>query len=245
MTSRQQNEVEKALEEVIYSIIYTEKIPLEGLYERILKEFKKTEGFRKINKQKEVEQIQFGNEIEDDDLNLESALKNLTRRPIPSENIQRDRHEVLNIVERSEKAYSSKKTSKAGSIKDDENEEEEDFKGIMEQFFKEFTKTMKETRPTKTEPKTRETRLVDFPTFRGEQQDPIAWLEAFEGTCAANGVEEERMIKVVNSYLKGEAHTWFMSQTIKYWDRADKKHKSFVSLFTDEYCSIYRRTQWD
>jgi hypothetical protein len=53
------------------------------------------------------------------------------------------------------------------------------------------------------------------------------------------------MIKIIKLYLKGEAHTWFLSETIRYWNRSDRRYSSFVPLFTEEYCSIYRRTQWD
>ena len=63
-----------------------------------------------------------------------------------------------------------------------------------------------------TEP--RETRLVDFPEFKGENQDPIEWLEAYERACHANQVPEERQIILVASYLKGTALTWYNQQTI-------------------------------
>ena len=36
------------------------------------------------------------------------------------------------------------------------------------------------------EPK--EYRLVDFPEFRGGNQDPIEWLEAFEKACTTNRI---------------------------------------------------------
>jgi hypothetical protein len=32
----------------------------------------------------------------------------------------------------------------------------------------------------------KEVRIVDFPEFRGENQDPIEWLEGFERACNAN-----------------------------------------------------------
>ena len=61
----------------------------------------------------------------------------------------------------------------------------------------------------------RETRLVDFPEFKGGNQDPIEWLEAFERACRANRVPEVRQIVLVASYLKGTALTWYNQQTIR------------------------------
>jgi len=55
------------------------------------------------------------------------------------------------------------------------------------------------------EPK--EYRLVDFPEFRGGNQDPIEWLEAFERACETNRIQENRRIVLVASYLKGTALT--------------------------------------
>jgi hypothetical protein len=39
---------------------------------------------------------------------------------------------------------------------------------------------------------TKETRLVDFPEFKGGNQDPVEWLESFERACTANRVPEDR-----------------------------------------------------
>ena len=53
----------------------------------------------------------------------------------------------------------------------------------------------------------KELRLVDFPEFKGGNQDPIEWLEAFERACVANKVPEQRKIVLVASYLRGTALT--------------------------------------
>ncbi|PKB96661.1 hypothetical protein RhiirA5_385193 [Rhizophagus irregularis] len=37
----------------------------------------------------------------------------------------------------------------------------------------------------------RESRLVDFPVFKGGNQDPVEWIEAFSRACVANRVSEE------------------------------------------------------
>ncbi|CAG8648649.1 13485_t:CDS:2 [Funneliformis caledonium] len=88
------------------------------------------------------------------------------------------------------------------------------------------------TKIPKTESRTREIRLVDFSMFKEEQQDLIVWLEAIKEACIINSVDENRIINIIKSYLKGE-------------NRSDRSYSSFVSLFTEKYCSIYRRTQWD
>ena len=49
----------------------------------------------------------------------------------------------------------------------------------------------------------KESRLVDFPEFHGENQDPIEWLELFDRACSANRVNEARKLILAGSYLKG------------------------------------------
>ena len=36
----------------------------------------------------------------------------------------------------------------------------------------------------------REQRLVDIPTFKGGNQDPIEWIEAFQRACQINRINE-------------------------------------------------------
>ena len=153
---------------MVLSIIYPEATVLEGLYERLLIEFNTTNGFRRKEPEGQEEFTEAAGVGEGTNLLL--TLENLRRKPLSIGNISRDQHEELNIADRSEKGYTTKGTSLAGTI--DEEEGEEDMKGLMKQFFKEFTKSMKGTKET--ESRIRETRLVDFPTFKGELQDPVA-----------------------------------------------------------------------
>ena len=90
----------------------------------------------------------------------------------------------------------------------DENEQNK----IMLQFFQQARKFYAKG----VEP--RESRLVDFPVFKGGNQDPVEWLEAFSRACIANRVSEERAIVLVASYLKGTALTWYNRQTIAFWE---------------------------
>ena len=93
-----------------------------------------------------------------------------------------------------------------------------------------------------TEP--RETRLVDFPEFKGGNQDPIEWLEAYERACHANRVPEERQIILVASYLKGTALTWYNQQTIHSWNSLLFPNTAFVNLFKQNFCNPFKMSQW-
>ena len=55
----------------------------------------------------------------------------------------------------------------------------------------------------------RETKLVDLPTFKGGEQDPLIWLEEFEDACVANRINDDRKINIVPAYLKGIAYSWW------------------------------------
>jgi hypothetical protein len=90
----------------------------------------------------------------------------------------------------------------------------------------------------------KETRLVDFPEFKGGNQDPIEWLEAFERACIANRVPEERQIFLVASYLKGTALTWYNRQVIQHWNSITNPNTSFVTLFRNQFCNSFRLSQW-
>ena len=58
-------------------------------------------------------------------------------------------------------------------------------------------------------PNRRETRLVDFLIFKGGNQDPLEWIEAFTNACNANNVaDDDRKLELVPAYLKGDALTW-------------------------------------
>ena len=90
----------------------------------------------------------------------------------------------------------------------------------------------------------RESRLVDFPEFRGGNQDPIEWLEAFERACNANRVPENRRIILVSSYLKGTALTWYNRQTIHSWCNNHYTANSFIHLFKNYFCNPFKLNQW-
>ena len=96
----------------------------------------------------------------------------------------------------------------------------------------------------KREPEPKEYRLVDFPEFKGGNQDPIEWLESFERACDANRIQEERRVILVASYLKGTALTWYNRNPLAYWNSQTYATLSFVPLFKMEFCSPFRLSQW-
>ena len=90
----------------------------------------------------------------------------------------------------------------------------------------------------------RESRLVDFPVFKGGNQDPIEWLEAFCRACEANRINAERAVTLVAFYLKGTALTWYNRQTITAWEDDNNQQRSFTHLFKDHFCNPFRMSQW-
>ncbi|GBB99649.1 hypothetical protein RclHR1_03900020 [Rhizophagus clarus] len=92
--------------------------------------------------------------------------------------------------------------------------------------------------------KSRETRLVDFPEFKGGNQDPVEWLEAFERACDVNKVPKNRKVILVAFYLKGTALTWYNRTNIQSWNNPLYRLTSFVHAFTDYFCNPFKLNQW-
>ncbi|CAB5358714.1 unnamed protein product [Rhizophagus irregularis] len=67
----------------------------------------------------------------------------------------------------------------------------------------------------------RESRLVDFPVFKGGNQDPVEWIEAFR-----------------------TALTWYNRQNITFWENDNSPQRSFTHLFKDHFCNPFRISQW-
>jgi hypothetical protein len=91
---------------------------------------------------------------------------------------------------------------------------------------------------------TKEVRLVDFPEFKGGNQDPVEWLESFERACIANKVSEDRRVALVASYLKGTALTWYNRTHIQSWNDLLNPQYSFVNQFMNYFCNPFRISQW-
>jgi len=102
------------------------------------------------------------------------------------------------------------------------------------------------TTPTITTTKNicKESRLVDFPEFKGGNQDPIDWLEAFDRACKANCVGMDRKMDVVASYLKGTAFIWFNTSGAREWKNSLNQGHSFKHLFEKQFCDPFKMSQW-
>ncbi|GET51058.1 hypothetical protein GLOIN_2v1772369 [Rhizophagus irregularis DAOM 181602=DAOM 197198] len=86
---------------------------------------------------------------------------------------------------------------------------------IMLQFFQQAQKFYAKG----VEP--RESRLVDFPVFKGGNQDSVEWIEAFR-----------------------TALTWYNRQNITFWENDNNPQRSFTHLFKDHFCNPFRISQW-
>src|SRR2546421_7180854 len=90
----------------------------------------------------------------------------------------------------------------------------------------------------------KESRLVDFPEFRGGNQNPIEWLESFDRACSANRVNEARKLILAGSYLKGTALTWYNQHHFGYWNNSQYATVSFTHQFQNEFCNPFKISQW-
>ena len=89
----------------------------------------------------------------------------------------------------------------------------------------------------------KESRLVDFPEFRGGNQDPIEWLESFDRACSANRVNEAQKLILAGSYLKGTALTWYNQHHFGYWNNPQYATVSFTHQFQNEFCNPFKISQ--
>jgi hypothetical protein len=148
------------------------------------------------------------------------------------ENINHDR--ILVSGHNSEKGYEEQDEEE-----DDSNDKEVLMVRALQQIMKELKKEKNNNGTNK-----KESRLVDFPTFSGGDQDPIHWIESFERACIANNIQKERILAIVASYLKGTALTWFNKSKITEWDDALIPNRSFKHTFMKQYCSTFKKAQW-
>ncbi|CAG8828904.1 18812_t:CDS:1, partial [Gigaspora margarita] len=53
----------------------------------------------------------------------------------------------------------------------------------------------------------RESKVINFPTFSGGDQDPLTWLDEFDEAYVANHISKVRRFDILLSHLKGPAYT--------------------------------------
>jgi hypothetical protein len=90
----------------------------------------------------------------------------------------------------------------------------------------------------------RESRIVDYPIFRGGEQDPNQWWQEFQQACVANQVTTARRLEIVPSYLKGTAHSWWNQINVRYWDLNTRPERSFAHVFAEKWCTTHHKTRW-
>jgi hypothetical protein len=90
----------------------------------------------------------------------------------------------------------------------------------------------------------RESRIVDFPEFRGGDQDPIEWFDEFERAYAANNINKKRKFQIAKVYLKGEAQTWVKKSGIREWYSLNNPNVSFKHQYKAKYCGTFTKTIW-
>ncbi|CAB4433280.1 unnamed protein product [Rhizophagus irregularis] len=84
---------------------------------------------------------------------------------------------------------------------------------------------------------TRGTQAAQILTFYGGNQDPIAWLNEFNLSCAANGWNNARKLQIVPAYLKGAAAVWYQTvagNPINAWDGA-ANNNTFEHVFKQRF----------
>src|ERR1051325_4291147 len=213
-----EEEQENFLKQIVFTMRYKSVYELNKITERIILKWKVTEGFQSDkmeNKSRKGRPIQ----NQEDDLEEE----------------EEDYCETLHIGQQNEKGYQSPEEEST------EGEEEEIEPNII--LAKALTKLSKSIESNK-QPTTRESRIVEFPEFKGGSQDPINWFDTFEEACYANNVKKARKLQIARAYIKGEARTWLKKSKIEYWDSELYQGRSFKHQFMKKYCGIFSKTTW-
>ncbi|RHZ85013.1 hypothetical protein Glove_73g40 [Diversispora epigaea] len=86
-----------------------------------------------------------------------------------------------------------------------------------------------------------------IPSFCGENQDPMEWLEEFNRFANINQYNNEYKLRVVSGYLQGAARQWFNEiqegrNPITRWN--DQNHVSFESSFMTAFKTTALINQW-
>lgn len=123
---------------------------------------------------------------------------------------------------------------------DNQENEEVNLAAILQQL----THTLNNIRPVVQPP--RETKLVDLPTFRGGEQDPLTWLDEFNNACTANHISATRKLEIIPSYLKGIAHSWWITvhNTLQHWDNNHATARSFTHQFNNKWITSHQKSRW-
>lgn len=149
-----------------------------------------------------------------------------------------DDHSVLRVNIESEKGDES--DDETASFLEDEEDDKEAKKQIMT-LARAFKKAGLGG--------STETKWAKFPKFRGGEEDPYEWLDAFETACEVNSVRGKRMLDLVASNLEGPALAWWRTarRTINIWeswkDELARK-QSFKYQFLTRFCGPDKQQRW-
>ena len=106
----------------------------------------------------------------------------------------------------------------------------------------ELTKSMKIQRMEKI--------IIPIRKFRGNDQDPVEWLNDFEIATKANGITNERKLEIIRGYLEGPAAAWFdqrntlTGKELNEWENTTHDEHDFSHQFIEKFRSPRKVQQW-
>ena len=86
--------------------------------------------------------------------------------------------------------------------------------------------------------------------FKGDNQDPVEWLQDFEVAARANGITDERKIQIVRGYLEGSAAAWFDQRAtdnaliLNNWTNVGNDEHDFKHRFVLKFRTQRKVEQW-
>ncbi|KAF0450133.1 gag-pol fusion protein [Gigaspora margarita] len=75
-----------------------------------------------------------------------------------------------------------------------------------------------------------ESKVVNFPTFSGGDQDLLIWLDEFDEACIANHISKARRFDILLSHLKGPAYMWQRSIAYTFIDELRQELREPVEI---------------
>ena len=117
---------------------------------------------------------------------------------------------------------------------DNEEETEPTTQDLIRLFLNGLNETLARV-PTMREATPKESKIVDIPIFKGGDDDPVIWFEAFERACVANNISNARKLHIVPNFLKATALTWYNQNknSFTYWNNHERQARSFKHLFEE------------
>lgn len=91
--------------------------------------------------------------------------------------------------------------------------------------------------------------ILSVKAFDGYEQDPNEWIQNFERSTLAHGLEKDESVQLVSAYLKGEAASWYHEHSTEFarWDVSTthpERQRAFRTAFLDRFRTKSRLLQW-